>query len=125
MNVGKYGLILLAIRDVLTPDLLKPEWRRRRKPGDPRSKGHCYAACEALWHLTGKKLKPKMMRLSADVTHWWLESGDMIFDPTWDQFKKAVPYEKGRGCGFLTEKPSRRAAEIIRRVRCLRKTSGF
>lgn len=48
-------------------------------------------------------------------SHWWLEhkkTGEII-DLTADQFEVSIPYEKGRGRGFLTGEPCGRAQEFI------------
>lgn len=50
--------------------------------------------------------------------HWFLRNADgHILDATASQFKTPVPYEKARGKGFLTLKPSKRAQEVMNRVR--------
>lgn len=98
-----------------TPDICRPEFRGRRP-----SSGLCYVASEAYYHLVGGKesgLVPKTVRHEGSV-HWWLEvraTGER-FDLTADQFKKPVPYEKGRGRGFLTARPSERARVVMTRV---------
>jgi hypothetical protein len=103
------------VREVLSDDLLKPEYRRltNRKP----TTGHCYAASEALYHLLGPAgFTPQNIRHEG-ASHWYLKADDgAILDPTADQFDTPVPYEAGRGKGFLTKQPSKRALEIIRRV---------
>lgn len=94
----------------------------RRKPwkGNPNLlAGHCYVASEALYYLLGGKssgLTPQVIR-HEDSPHWFLKSDNgMVYDPTAGQFKTPVPYEQGRGCGFLTNKPSKRAQILIDRV---------
>ena len=42
---------------------------------------------------------------------------EMVQDPTADQFNSKPDYSKGRGSGFLTRRPSMRAALVIRRVK--------
>lgn len=77
--------------------------------------GRCYAASEALYHLEPGRYKPVVLRLSASLTHWWLEdraTGDVV-DLTAAQFDEPVDYAAGRGCGFLTLAPSRAARELI------------
>ena len=84
-----------------------------------KTRGNCYVACEALYHLLGgKQAGYKPMRVKHEVdTHWFLvhQSGLRI-DPTASQFKKAPPYDKAVGCGFLTKKPSKRAEELMGRM---------
>jgi len=105
------------VRSVLTPDLLRPEYRTgARRP----YAGHCYAASEAYYHLRGGRLAgftPMTARHEGE-SHWWLRGprGEII-DLTAEQFAVPVPYGVGRGCGFLTGTPSRRAQIIIERVR--------
>jgi hypothetical protein len=80
--------------------------------------GHCYVACEAIYHLLGGKeggLRP-MFIYHEGSPHWYLMRGDEVIDPTASQFRSSVPYEFGKGKGFLTKKPSRRAAVVIDRA---------
>ena len=106
---------ILRIQGVLTEDLLLP----RYKGSDNPLAGHCYAASEALYHLLGGKsagYTPASMDVGG-VTHWWIRGpGGEILDPTAAQFDFALDYGKGRGRGFLTRQPSKRAATIINRV---------
>jgi hypothetical protein len=98
---------IAAIRSVLTDDLLKPEFRKGRHPGAHPTTGHCYAASEALYHLCGgpaSGLVPTRAKDAEGVTQY-LSRG---LHP---------PYQDGRGGGFLTRDPSKRAREIILRVR--------
>lgn len=86
--------------------------------GDPE--GQCYAASEAAYHMLGGKeagLTPKYVKMPKD-NHWWLEDADgEIIDLTMGQYERQyVPYDKGKGCGFLTKKPSKRAQKIIDEV---------
>lgn len=105
------------IQAVLTPDLLKPEWRAKWSPTNPLY-GHCYAASEALYHLLGGKEAGWVPVYARH--HWWLENRNTgtRLDPTVEQYKgKAPPYKHGVRKGFLTKQPSKRAQIIIDRVR--------
>jgi hypothetical protein len=79
-------------------------------------RGNCYASSEALYHLFGGKeagWKPTVLRHEGS-THWYLtHRSGLVVDPTAAQFRKPPDYSKGRGCGFLTKKPSRRARRIM------------
>jgi hypothetical protein len=116
--------LVTAVRSVLTRDLLQPKYARWHSNSNPLW-GHCYAASEALWYLLGdqRDWTPHVAR-DEDVTHWWLRhrhSGE-ILDPTAEQYTNhgvCPPYNEGRGCGFLTPQPSKRAREIINRVHAL------
>ena len=80
--------------------------------------GHCYVASEALFHLAkgrGVDLKP-MFVWHENCPHWYLEYSNRIFDLTSQQFSTSVDYTKGRGKGFLTKGPSKRAKALIARV---------
>lgn len=99
------------------------------KPTDrPPPRGNCYVTCEALYHLLGGALAgyvPYTVRHEGDV-HWYLvltlpvmgPNGlihiKTIVDPTASQFKTRPPYDQGRGRGFLTKKPSKRAAALMK-----------
>ena len=111
------------IQSVLSPDLIKSDWKELGQ-ANPMA-GHCYHASEALYHLWGKTngYKPAHVKVYMGKTwgwmgHWFLrhENGSYI-DPTREQFgKRRVPYSHAVGCGFLTTEPSKRAAEVMRRV---------
>jgi hypothetical protein len=61
-----------AIRAVLTPDLLKPQYRNH--PENPMY-GHCSVASEALYHLCGgltSGLQPYHGKDDTGTVHWWL-----------------------------------------------------
>ena len=82
-------------------------------------RGNCYVTCEALYHLTGGKLagwKPETLKHEGD-THWYLrhECG-MVLDPTVSQFETMPDYSKGRGRGFLTKQPSKRALALMETI---------
>jgi hypothetical protein len=108
---------MIAVRQALleSDDLRRAPWRGSANP----YAGHCYVASETLYHLLGgpsSDLRPATVKIH-DVVHWFLEGPGVILDPTADQFNHKVPYEEARRRGFLTKKPSRRAQELIRRVR--------
>lgn len=105
----------VKIRSVLTDDLLKPEYRDNPRP----YAGHCYVASEVYYHLAGGKAAGyKAMGMEHEGSqHWWLENKDgQVVDLTAEQFKTPVPYHKGKGRGFLTKDPSKRAQTIIQRL---------
>jgi hypothetical protein len=106
----------LAIQSNLSTDLLKKEYRNNSHP----MTGHCYIAAEAAFHLLGKKNGWKSYVLPKkvlNVTHWWLQKGKDIFDPTAEQFDFIVPYDQGKSCGFLTKRPSKRAKILLKRIK--------
>lgn len=112
--------IIQKIRSVLSPDLLKRDY-----PPDSTNptKGHCYAASEALYHLLGGPPSgwfPVRGRDGDGIVHWWLQNrhGEVL-DPTADQYlsvNKEPPYANGVPGGFLTREPSKRARDIMGRV---------
>jgi|HubBroStandDraft_6_1064221.scaffolds.fasta_scaffold387407_3 hypothetical protein len=86
-----------------------------------KRRGNCYVTCESLFHLLGGKAAgyvPHTLRHEGAV-HWYLVQypGDFyaeaIIDPTVSQFKTPPDYSKGRGRGFLTKKPSKRAQKLM------------
>ena len=88
--------------------------------------GWCYAASEAAYHLLGGKAAgyiPMVANSAAYLgsrynTHWWLRRSDGThLDITEGQFPWPFPHHIGRGCGFLTKQPSKRAQEIINAIR--------
>lgn len=83
------------------------------------NKNMCYPVAEAFYHLLGGKKsgwKPMVGKWKGQ-THWWLEhKSGFVFDPTATQFTN-YPYSKGKGCGFLTKQPSKRARTIINNLK--------
>lgn len=80
--------------------------------------GHCYVASEAIYHIAkneGIELKP-MFVWHENCSHWYLLYSDKVIDPTSQQFTSLVNYGAGRGKGFLTKGPSKRAKAMIARV---------
>ena len=114
--------LINKIQSVLSKDLLSPTWKNIVEDGDHVSTGHCYIAAEAIYHLLGGKeagLKPYVAR-EGDETHWWIQRGQEIIDPTAEQYLSIglyPPYSKGKGSGFLTKDPSKRAKLIISRMK--------
>jgi len=112
---------IAAVQQNLTPDLLRGRWRKQTKSAHPLE-GHCYVAAEALFHLLGFQWKP-MCAVYEDeggkATHWWLVNrftGE-IADPTREQYlPDSPPYHLGKGCGFLTRTPSKRAQIVLKRI---------
>ena len=105
--------LVRRITEHLTPDLLL----KTPSTTGPLA-GHCYVACEALYHLgLGDEGWRPVVVHHEGTSHWFLRNSiDEIIDPTAGQFKTPVPYHEGRGCGFLTKGPSRRTRELMRRV---------
>ena len=99
--------------------------RLKKLIGNP--KGKCYYASEAAYHLLGGKEAGYTPMVAAyedcdphtggmvRATHWWLRRRDgTVLDITARQFGFAFPYASlGKGCGFLTKEPSKRAQELI------------
>ncbi len=110
-----------AIVDSLTPDVLSP--RYAKVTGRNKFFGHCYVASEALFHMQGGAQSgyvPQVIHHEGG-THWYLKHQvtEKIVDLTGKQFRKPVPYAQGKGCGFLTKKPSKRAQIVIDRANAL------
>jgi hypothetical protein len=95
-----------------------------------RVAGFCYVASEAVYHLAGGRrsgLTPMVLRVEGKPpvgTHWWLEdrsvSPPRVIDVTAGQFRPPLSRTErrlGRGCEFLTRRPSVAAREIIAAVR--------
>ena len=102
-----------AIQNALSDDLRNPEYR-----GDPNPlTGHCYVASEAAYHLLGGREAGWKPKFFSQGRHWWLENEDgRHLDITAGQFADPYPYENGKGKGFLTAQPSKRAQVVIDRV---------
>jgi len=119
-----YNDLVKKIHLVLSDDLLTPKWKKIiSKEDNHPTAGHCYASSEALYHLLGGKkegFKPILGKTEDGLTHWWiLDNNDKIIDPTAEQFfykQQIPPYNNGKGNGFLTKQPSKRAQIIIDRI---------
>lgn len=113
---ARHAGLARAVRAALSDELRDQRWR-----GSPnRYAGHCYVASEAFYHLAGGKAAGWIpVRLQHEgASHWWLrDRAGQLVDLTAEQFETPVPYESGRGGGFLTGTPSRRATIVIERVR--------
>lgn len=100
------------VRCQLSDDLRKKPYRGNANP----VAGHCYVASEALFHRLGGKSAgwtPQSIQHEGGP-HWYLKHQDgTILDATADQFETPVPYEQGRGCGFLTRQPSKRTQAVL------------
>jgi len=96
----------------LTEDLLQPRFRGHSNP----IFGHCYVASEALYHLTGRTLRPHYLKVNGE-THWVLKDNEEIIDITKEQFNHDLDYSTAKSCGFLTKEPSKRARVLIERVK--------
>ncbi len=108
-------LVLVALRQHLTKELVASKFRRPHPMA-----GHCYHASEALFHLWGGKAGGwTSMRITHEgVSHWYLQHEvGIVVDPTVDQFTAAPNYARGHGCGFLTKKPSKKAAVLLNRLK--------
>lgn len=115
-----------AIRDDKTGEYLA--WSQKCQ--NPYA-GYCYVASEAFvtlirrkgykpMHLSHKKAQLKLTIGSYDYNsdHWFIQAPDgRIIDPTSDQFAKTPEYHLAKGKGFLTKKPSKRGAALIRVAR--------
>lgn len=101
------------IHRLLTDDLRKDPWK-----GNPNAlAGHCYVASEALYHKLGGQRSgwvPHFV-VHENSPHWFLKHREtgQIMDPTASQFSTPVPYNLGKGKGFLTREPSARAAKVL------------
>lgn len=115
----RQGAVTKAIKQVqrnLTPDLLRGRWKIQTHPLE----GHCYVAAEALWHLLGRvDWKPVFSAYEDEggrATHWWLvhRTTGVIADPTKEQYEpEQPPYHLGKGCGFQSQQPSKRAQKVL------------
>lgn len=118
MNWDQFTALIV---ESLSDDLLHPTFRKL-KTQHPRANetfGHCYVATEAAFYLLGGKEEgwyPQFVRV-AGYPHWYLKhSSGFIFDPTASQFKIDIPYDQGKGKGFLSQKPSKRCCQLMRQI---------
>lgn len=112
-------IVILAIQDSLDDSLLKPNYLKMKDRN--KFTGHCYAASEALYYLTGGKdvWIPQSAKDETGGTHWWLKhklTGEIvdITKTQYTEFGIQPPYHKGCGRGF--QQQSFRCLEIMKRV---------
>ena len=137
-------LIISAIRESLSPDLLSNKWNtivERSGENNPVA-GHCAIATEALYDLLGgaaagytpyvcsyydigdKRVFGVADDKKQQKTHWWLRAPfddkrgqGIVLDATVRQYKKPFPYKNGKPTGFMSPTPpSKRARTLIERV---------
>lgn len=111
------------VRDALTDELRKPEYRGK----SPCTAGHCYVASEAIHEMLGGEhsgWQPMHVKHEGGP-HWFLmhKTTGRILDPTADQFRTSVPYDKAIPKGFIQYRnpdgrlvPSKRAQVVVSRV---------
>lgn len=98
---------------------LTDELRSKKYQGHPNPlAGHCYVACEVLFHLNPGKYKACFIKWEGEP-HWFLIECDTgrVCDPTASQFKTVPDYSLGVGKGFLTKLPSKRSLTVLARMR--------
>lgn len=116
-KAGVPNQTMAQVRRALTDADRQPRYR-----GNPNClAGHCYVASEALYHTLGgakSDYVPHFIR-HENSPHWFLRhrTTGTVLDPTAGQFRTPVPYEQGRGKGFLTREPSKRAQAVMARMR--------
>ncbi len=126
-QVGRATPLLKRIQRALSVDLLHRDYAPSEDQLYFACLGHCYVATEAAYHLFArhKGFVPYTRRNDNGTTHWWLynERTGQVLDPSEPQLDgEQYPYDEGHRQAFLTKQPSRRATELIRRVKA---ASGF
>jgi hypothetical protein len=105
----------------LSDDLLDKKHRHLKaaNPNLPKTFGHCYVVSEVAYYLLGGKESGWTPQHINHIgrSHWYLkhESG-AILDLTASQFHTPINYEEGKGKGFMTKEPSKRAKMLMRRM---------
>ena len=112
----KFDEVVRRVREVLStrPDLLRPAYRAKVREGAHALTGHCYVACEAVYHATRGAL-PMFVRHEGGP-HWFLLMGGRVVDPTVEQFQTPPNYSAGRRAAFLTKAPSKRARIVLAEI---------
>jgi hypothetical protein len=116
-TIADVKAIIARLQGILSgcDSLRRAPWKGKANP----LAGHCYVGSEALYYLLGgakSNWVPQAISHEGGP-HWYLKnkiSGEVV-DPTASQFQTPVPYEQGKGKGFLTNVPSKRAQEVLRR----------
>jgi hypothetical protein len=128
MGETNLDFLMQDLIEALGPDLVHKGARKNIPVGAPRCWGCCYIATEALYYLYGKDHGFYPWRVKHEGwNHWYLMREDdmvvdagndeiieaRILDPTYSQFKTAVPYFKGRKSWFLTPQPCKRTKILM------------
>ncbi len=114
--LGTTANLVRLTQESLTEDLRRKQWRNNANP----LAGQCYVASESLYHLCGGKASGlTVCRVRHEgSTRWFLtDKQGGVLDPTAGQFDTAPPYAEATRTGFLTSRPSKRAAVVIERVK--------
>jgi hypothetical protein len=79
----------------------------------------CYPASEAFYHAVCGQARgfTPVQGKHEGMSHWWVRGPKgKVYDLTARQFQTPVPYDQGRGRGWLTKKPSKRAVALMRKA---------
>lgn len=113
------NVIVPKVQDHLTDDLLRAPYKKM--PNRKKLTGFCYVASETVWYqLTEHQrelLQPHYMRVNGMI-HWLLKSKQLniVVDPTAGQYDEPLNYDNAIKCAFLTKKPSKRTAILLKRM---------
>ena len=115
--------IIKLIKNNLTPDLVKSQYRNDRQA---LHSGQSYVASEALFHILGANDSLYSLHYGVDensTVHWWLVNMTTkeILDTTCEQYTsegKTPPYDNGVKAAFLTKKISKRGKIVIDKINC-------
>lgn len=81
----------------------------------PNVKDQCYPVSEAAYHLLGGKTAGYVPMRGNN--HWWLRAPNgRVLDYTAAQYPRGFDYKAGRGGGFMTKVPSKRAQKLLDRL---------
>lgn len=127
--VKRSSRIIFPYQDVIDvlreigPKYLKPEYRAGWSEDNP-TYGYCYQMSEIYHHYHLPSSKPHVINLKllhlGEGTHWFLKDHGVVIDPTASQFDFDVPYELGRGNGFLTKTISKRSRDLYMEILSIR-----
>lgn len=121
------------------PDVLPREWAEANHASRVPSRGFCFVAANAVYHLLGGKaagLTPMFAKyddeeMGEGASHWWLRDLDGAYlDPTADQYTaygKFPPYENGKGAGFNRplHVPTKAGALIMEQAKKILRRAGY
>lgn len=114
------SLIMGKIAKNLTPKLLTPKYREENLQNPMY--GHCYHSTQALFYLMDTDvLVPMSAKDYRGDYHWWLQSGDKIYDVTAAQYYSVgqlPPYETGKPSKWYGwgQRPHQRSLDLIVKV---------
>lgn len=128
-NDENLKIVIDAINENLTIDLIPNKWKRRNVQGGSNNKfGHCHTVSGVIYKIFGPKNVHMYRGFDGEIYHWWIvDKNGNIIDPTVEQYTllgKEPPYDKGEKSSMLGFDYKKRVLELYDRVQKKIQKSG-